>query len=381
MDAERAEIIKLRGLLASDPNNAPLLQRCAQLALELRHYDDALVAASAALKAAPGNPDAMFCRASALIGLKHYKEAAQCLTVLQNHGLTDPGISINRALCHYLLSEFAEALAQLEPLIAAGHTSADILRLAVSSRHHLGDIDAAIALADAHPGAAADGAVAGVYALAYLDAGRASESARYGAAALAKNPDSIDGLTVVGTLALANMQTAPAESTFRRVLELQSGNGRAWIALGTIALLAQDLPKAQSLLERGVEAMPAHVGSWHMLGWTHLVAGDLDSAERIFRHALVLERNFAETHGALASVHALRDQVAAARAEIEIAERLDRSGLAARLAAAVLAARSGNRSDATKLVRTTIAGLIPRVGVRAGRILAAAVRPTERTRH
>jgi hypothetical protein len=47
----------------------------------------------------------------------------------------------------------------------------------------------------------------------------------------------------------------------------------------------------------------------------------------------------------------------------------------------VLAAQAGNRAGANDLVRTTIAGLIPRVGVRAGRILAASVQTGDRTRH
>jgi len=377
----RAELAKLQTLLALDPQNLPLLRRCAALAVELREYPDALVVASAALKVAPGDPEAMFHRASALIGLKQFKEAAECLELLQAHGLAAPGIAINRALCHYMLNEFAEARAQLDPLIAAGHESTDILRLGVSVRHHLGDIDAAIALADAHPDAGRDVGVAGVYALAYLDAARAPDAARFAALALATNADSVDGLVVQGTLALARMDTVPAEAAFRRVLELVPANGRAWIGLGTIALLAQDLPKARDFLERGVKAMPMHVGSWHVLGWTHLVAGDLDSSEKIFRHALTLERNFAETHGALASVYALRGRVAEARAEIAVAERLDRAGLAARFATAVLAAQAGNRAGASDLIRTTIAGLVPRVGVRAGRILAASAQAGDRTRH
>ncbi len=337
--------------------------------------------ASSALTVAPGDPQALFQRASALIGLQRYKEAVECLERLAAKGLVEPAIAINRALCHYMLGEFDAVRTQLDPLLAAGAVSADILRLGVSSRHHLGDVAAAMALADAHTDAASDGGVAGVYALAYLDGGRAADAARFASLALAANADSIDGLTVRGTLALANMDTTEAEELFRRVLALAPDTGRAWIGQGTVALLAEDLPRARDCLERGVKAMPSHVGSWHVLGWTHLVAGDLAAAERIFRHALTLDRNFGETHGALASVHALCGRVSDARAEIALAERLDRNGLAARFASAALEAQSGNRAGANALLRKTIAGLAPRLGARAARILTAAAAPTRPVRH
>jgi Flp pilus assembly protein TadD len=177
------------------------------------------------------------------------------------------------------------------------------------------------------------------------------------------------------------MQTGSAETTLRRVTELAADNGRAWIGLGSIALLAQDFPRAREMLERGVKAMPAHVGSWHVLGWTHLVEGNLDLAEQSFQQALTLERNFAETHGALAAVYAMRGRLREARAELAIAEKLDRAGLAAKFATTVLEAQSGNRAAANAVMRATVEALIPRVGVRAGRILAAALQPVDPTRH
>jgi tetratricopeptide (TPR) repeat protein len=380
-EALRTQFGTLKSLLRSDPDNAALLRNCAQLAVELHDYSEALMLASAALQAAPGDPQAMFHRASALIGCKRYADAAACLNALQAQGLTEPALAFNRALCHYMLNEFAGVSAQLQPLIKSGQTTSDVLRLAVSSLHHLGQMDTAIALADAHPRAGEDGATAGVYALAYLDAGRAADAAKFAAQALAKNPDSVDGLVVHGTLALAKMQTGSAETTLRRVTELAADNGRAWIGLGSIALLAQDFPRAREMLERGVKAMPAHVGSWHVLGWTHLVEGNLDLAEQSFQQALTLERNFAETHGALAAVYAMRGRLREARAELAIAEKLDRAGLAAKFATIVLEAQSGNRAAANAVMRATVEALIPRVGVRAGRILAAALQPVDPTRH
>ena len=55
---------------------------------------------------------------------------------------------------------------------------------------------------------------------------------------------------------------------------------------------------------RATELMSGHAGSWHGLAWTMLLLEDLVEAERLLDHALEVDRNFAETHGALGVVYA-----------------------------------------------------------------------------
>ena len=97
-------------------------------------------------------------------------------------------------------------------------------------------------------------------------------------------------------------------------MELAPEIGRAWVGLGTLALLERDLPRAQTLLARGAEFMPGHVGSWHVLAWAYLLGGDLEKAAQILEKSVQMDRNFAEAHGGLAAVAALRgDRTAAER--------------------------------------------------------------------
>jgi Flp pilus assembly protein TadD len=377
----RAEFAALQKLLPADPRNPALLRDCSRLAVALREYEPAVQFASSALQVVPGDAEATFHLSSALMGLKRFEQAARELAALRSRGLEEAGIDTNLALCHYALGNFAAAQPLLDGLIASGTAAPDVLRLAVSNSHHLGDLATAIAVADAHPQAGmGDGVLAGVYALAYLDAGRPAEASHYATRALAANPDSIDGLTVQATLGAANLESAAAERQFRRILDMVPQNGRAWIGLGILALLAQDLPGAIQHLERGVAAMPGHVGSWQVLGWAYLVAGNLDAAERVLRHALDMDRNFAEAHGAMASLFALRGWPAEARAEIALADRLDRGGLAARFADAVLLGR-GDPAAGQALIRETIAGLVPRLGSRAAHLFTVPTGAPFNTRH
>jgi tetratricopeptide (TPR) repeat protein len=370
----RAELDQVRDLLQEDARNPALLRQCARLAIELRQYPEALDFATRAESAGTGDPEARFHHASALVGLRRYAEAVGVLSELRGQAGMQPGVDTNLALCYYVLGDYTRARPVLDALIAGASPTADVVRLAVSTLHHLGDLSAAISVADSHAAAGvSDAAVAGVFSLAYLDASRTAEAARYAAHALAKNPASIDALTVQATLKLAKLDTDAAAGQFRSVLELAPENGRAWVGLGAIALLSPDLPEALKCLERGVAAMPAHVGSWQVLGWTYLVSGNLDAAERTFQRALEMDPNFAEAHGSMASIHALRGRTARAQREIDIADRLDRDGLAARFASAVLLGRAGDPEAGRSLIRATATSLAPRLGGRAARVLMGAM--------
>jgi Tfp pilus assembly protein PilF len=317
---------QLQQMLRADPGNQRLAGECVDLALACGEY----VKAIGLLRD--------------VIALRPELLAAQ----------------INLGLCHYLLAQFADARAPLEAAYRTGERSPGLLRLLVSTYHHLGLMSEAIAVARENPQAAAeDAALAGVYALAYLDANQAQSAAKWAARALAGDPNSIDGLTTQATLDASRMHVAHARERFERVLQLSPDNGRAWVGLGTLALLDRNLPRARELLTRGVELMPTHVGSWLVLAWVHLFARDLDSAEQVLQQAAKIDRNFSEVQGGLAAVAALRGDVQGAERGIEVALRLDPKCLSAQFARSVLISRSGDSERGRELIRKTVSGLSP----------------------
>ena len=86
--------------------------------------------------------------------------------------------------------------------------------------------------------------------------------------------------------------------------------------------------------------MPGHVGSRHAVGWCHVLQQDLPAARANFAQALAMDRNFAESHGALAVVDVLQARTAEARRGIARALRLDSGCLSAVLAQKLLARAS-----------------------------------------
>lgn len=373
--ADASRLQRLKQLLAVDPGNARLARDCVDLALRAGDFDFVLDRALRTLSSAPEDRQALFDRASALIGKRGYQEAAQALRSLLEHA---PGITpawINLGLCCYLEGDYVGARAALDAAYAAGDRSPDLLRLLVSSYHHLGLMDEAVALADANPAPPGCGAaLPGVYALLYIDASQPKPAWRWAAAALAADPDCVEGLVAQATLHAAEMKVSRARQGYARALEVAPATGRAWVGLGMLALLEQDFTGAKEQLTRGLEAMPGHVGSWLVLAWAHLIVNELDDAERVLRHALELDRNFAETHGTLASVLAMRGDREGAEREVELAQRLDPEGLSAHHARSVLIAQAGDSAGARRLIQSAARSLSPGDGSPLARLLEKAAR-------
>jgi Tfp pilus assembly protein PilF len=367
------KLSQLKELSRADPGNQRLARDCADLALQSGDYALALDRLDALLSGSPDDLRARFDRATALIGKRDYPAAIESLRGIVRSNPSLGAAHINLGLCHYCRAEYAEARVALDAAYAAGDRSTDLLRLLVSTYHHLGLMSEAVALADGNLKAGAtDPALAGVCALAYLDANQPSKAARWAGKALAANPDSVDGLTVQATLSAARMLTAHAQEQYERVLQLAPDNGRAWIGLGTLALLRRDLPNARARLARGLELMPEHVGSWHVLAWSHVISGDLAAADAAFHRALVLNRNFAETHGGLASIAALRGDREGADRGIEVGLRLDPACLSAQFARSVLISRAGDPAAGNRLIKQTLAKLSPADGSLLSRVIEQA---------
>jgi tetratricopeptide (TPR) repeat protein len=356
--AHAARLERLAPMLRSEPDNLPLHRECVELAMRSGEYPRALEIIDARLARHPAESEALFARSNALIGLKRYEEALGVLAALEEQGITQPAVLQNIATCRFLQGQYEIAHAYAARILAAGESSPGALLIAVSSLHHLGEIDEALRLADTHLAVAErDGAFAGTCAMVYVDANQLQKAEHCAALALRANPDSVDGLIARGSVASVNLDTDRAARDFSRALEISPGNARAWLGLGLLAVLAQDFGKARELLGRATEFMPLHIGSRHALAWAHLFDGDAAGAEKHFAHALELDRNFAESHGAIAAMLAMRDEREAAEREIEIAERLDRSGASSQFARAMLIASAQGPEAGQAHIREAVRAL------------------------
>jgi len=373
--AVTARLGRLQQMLQADPENAVLRRQCVELAAQAGKFDVVVQLADAVLDAHPTDAAASFDKATGLIGQHAYREALQILERISTPTGAASAVLANIGLCYFCLGEFAAARPHLDQCYERGDRSPGLLRLLVSSCHHLGALDDAVRIAgDNEEAATRDAALAGVYALLYLDADDAARASKWAKTALRLNPRSIDGRVTEATLLTARLQVDRARQMLEGVIEDAPDSGRAWIGLGTLTLLDQRLDVAQQQLRRGLELMPSHVGSWHLLGWAQLVSGEMDAADSTFKHALQMDRNFAESHGALATIAALRGETRRARNLIDTALRLDKQSMAARYAEAVLSGRTGQPGQGRSIVLELVEGLAARDGSALSKLLLTSSR-------
>jgi len=347
---------RIEGYLASDPGNLDLLALAIELAQTAGEFDRALRHADTALARYPGDAFFRGRMAGVLMAQHAWARAAAVLESLAQER-ADLNVAHNLAYCYTWLGRQREAFDLLTPFAAAAPLPSAAVALRLRALHHLGELDAAIALAeDQMARCQGDPAFLAAAAMLYFDAGQAAPAARLSELALAQGARPDAALVVAGSLALARTDTDTAISLFREVLSHNRSEGRSWAGLGLASLLKHEVPAAEQHLARALECMPEHVGTWHILGWCKIVRQDLDGARAVFSRTLDLDRNFADSHGGMAVVHALAGETAAADEAIRRALGLDAHCLSAKFARLILSGKIKDGAAFRELVGKMLSG-------------------------
>lgn len=189
---------------------------------------------------------------------------------------------------------------------------------------------------------------AGVASLIALDAASFPDITPWAHLALQQLPTQPEALVALGSVALGQQQAEQAKAYFSVAVDGNTEDGRAWSGLGFALLMQQDVKAAREAFLQAVRFMPMHIGTWHGKGWAALTEMALNDARMDFEQALALDRNFAESHGALAVVAVMERREADAQAAIDRALRLDPACVGANFARALL---NGELNDADAVHR------------------------------
>lgn len=382
---ESARAARLSRYLSEDPANPALLAEACDAALACGMQEEA--AAHVATAEALGLDPAAWARRRAHLCIvqRRLDEAALLLLRLVaaqgEHPALVHDLAFVRLLqgqpqeCRRLLAPWVDGQAADAAAIAPDALEAlQVLWLRASHRLHLleeawGWLQQQLARARLQP------AARGVASLIAVDFDRFADALALADAALAARPLQVEALVARASVALAQRDTSQAARLLELALQCNPDDGRTWSALGLCSLQSHDLPLAQARLERALRGVPTHIGTWHALGWARLLQQDLAGALAAFQRALDLDRNFAESHGAVGLVLALAGDRAQAGRHLELAQRLDPANVTGRYARAVLAGEAG---DLTRLM--ALAGrLLDRPGFGGGTlgdaVAAAIARP------
>ncbi|MBI2308422.1 MAG: tetratricopeptide repeat protein [Rhodocyclales bacterium] len=350
VDVALGRLARLLGFLEADPDNLNLLADVGDLALECGDLSVARTAAVHALELRPGDPYFSLRLSSVATAEGNFDEALAITGELLAAGVDDPAVRYNRAYALVCLHRFEEAKGLLLSLHAQQALPALVVRLLIRTHHYLGELDEAIAVAQAYleaePG---NGEIAGMLSLLFVDVDQLPQAQEWAQRALSLVPDNLDALLAASTVALAAEDTDAARALAHRALAVQLRNGRVWSNLGLADMLDFEFDAAHENLTKAVHYMPEHIGTWHLLGWVQMLHRDLDSAEASFQQALALDDNFGETHGALAALAAMRGDWARADEYAKVARRLDPESMYSRYTEVLRLQREGRNDLVARL--------------------------------
>ena len=340
----------LEGFLRSDASNLVLRSDAFGLALRSGQWDRAAAHLAAARHAAPGDAAWALRQGDLLLAQRRYDEARVHLEQLAL--LAEPGaqfasvVAYNLAFIDFRQGRFDDAVRRLEPRMQGagdGHEQ----QLWLRALHQAGAVARACDWAQAHERTGQlTPEAAGIAALAAVDRGDFAVAQRW--AHLAESAPTAESHVASATLALTQREPAAALHYADLALQLRPDDGRALSVRGFAGMLAGSFAEALADFQRALAAMPAHIGTWQGLGWTQLLQRDFPGAQASFERALALDRNFAESHGALACALAMQGRADAAKDHIALAQRLDKACAASRYAQSIL---TGEAQDAQAVQR------------------------------
>jgi tetratricopeptide (TPR) repeat protein len=341
---------QLARFLASDPNNLPLACDYLDSAIAAGRVDVASDALQGLLDR-HGPIEALLARQSRLFLISgHLPEAIAVLEGLRDEHPEDLVYLHDLAFCwlawgeleraEHALQSSKVALAE-QPMLAALWARIPYLQrdMATASAR----LDAALACAPT------DASLRGLQALVLLDAGNEQVAFALASSVLQAAPDQADALLVTATQALWQRDPSRALHWAGTLVDRQPANGRALSVLGQALLLNGRMADALGVLERSVSFMPDHIGTWHVLAWARLLSDDISGAKAAYESAYAIDRNFADTHGGLGLIHAIRGETEEAQASIRRALRLDPRSATALYAQVLLANGDASASAAEKL--------------------------------
>lgn len=355
-------LTQLREFLRQDPANDLLAIELIDALLAAGEPNEAQHVIDAAPDAWLVRPEFLFRAGRCALARADYAAAIEPLRMMLDSGVDEPGVRHDLAYALLGNGDIDAAEAVLAPLVPQSVAIPSIGLLHSRVLHYRRCFDDAALILEAIVSDYPDNAQAwGLLALIEVDRTGTDAAAFAAGRALAISPNEPDALAAAGTLGLMRFDADVSYDAFSHLLASQPHNGRALAGAGEALLLKGDPNAARPLLEKASRAMPEHLGTWHALAWSALLEGDLGAAQSAFAAALAADRNFGESHGGIALVHAVRGEFDDARQGIRVAMRLDAGGRNARYAQSLVWRSEGREREAEAMVD----GILAEVGIDA----------------
>ncbi|QUJ68504.1 tetratricopeptide repeat protein [Photobacterium sp. GJ3] len=298
----------------------------------------------------PDHADLISWKGHLCLALQQYDAAVQAYHALFRHGYTQPGLKINCALACFQQGQYEAAHDLLEQV-----PELDVANTLLKARclAHMENVSQAIAetyglLTACTPEQHAE--VHGLLSLLYLDDAQYEVAEKHCRASLQLDHHQRDALITRASLSLYRLEIDTALKVLDPLMAQYPEMGRL-MAMKALALMyVHQYDAAIQWYEKACQKMPGHVGSRVNLGWCYFSVMNYDGAESCFKAGLKIDRNFAECHGGLAIVNAIREKWSDSQEQFKRALKLDANCASALFARALYFQVKGKAKEAESIM-------------------------------
>lgn len=365
------QIEQLEAFAQQDPDNPQIALMLGEAYLACGRLERAQGLLSQPACAALPRAQALLARLALMQG--DYPQARDRLTTLCERETDNAALWHDLGFAELCLGDLGAAQAAVERARALA-TLPELHALAARIAHAEEDMArASHEIAQALALAPESAEVLGQHALIDLDCARFEAAAQHARAAIERDPQQQEALIVLSALAVQAQDPAAALAWAGQGLARQPNSARLRANRAQALLLAGDLAQARAEAEHAVALQPQHLGGWHVLAWSQLLQGDVESARASFEQAFERDRNFAETLGGLALVHALQGRPDETDRWLKRARRLDATSPTTVYAGVVRDSLGGDGKAHARL-QSLLERLPAYAGVESEALLAATLR-------
>lgn len=352
-----ARISRYKSFLKQDPSNLNLAMDLLKLLEDSKQYEAMLDGIANLTEELQKNLAIQQKKAETLLIKREFSVAENYLKQLFISAPTlagDIALRHMSGLSNFFQENYEAAKSDFQFVADAAPSHPQNWKYFAYSSHHLNQLSEAKQAAQHWVELAPDADSYGYLAVVLFDLYEQDAAREFALKAVSLEEGHSDANTILGSLALKENDLPLAETAFRRSVESNENSGRAWLGQGLLEMVKLQLPQAKVHLERAHQLMPLHIGTLISLGWVHFKMQEFALAKSAFEQAVNLDHNFAESYGALACALVELEKVDDAKANMLIADKLDKTNFSSAYAKVLILKHEGKEQESAALLNKII---------------------------
>ena len=286
----------------------------------------------------------------------HYKFAESCFSKCFSVHPENAAIAYNYAFAKYAQHDFAKSLEILNSVNDFWQECAQVKLLAARCFHQIKELESALESIESFLQVEPTNVEGlGLKSLILLDNGEYQEAEKLSNQVLKQQQNLLEPLLAMSSSLIAQGEFDRAKNWVEQGIEKHPKVGRLWQNKGQLEMLNMQFDLAETSLKTAVKNMPNHIGTWHLLAWTQLITDKQNDARESFDSALALDRNFADSHGAIAMMDILSGNIEKAEEGTRRALKLDPRCATGLYAKSLLLEKQGEADRAKAIIEKIFA--------------------------